>query len=288
MKNYSFLLYVMTAILCSSCSYKYLQVYNISADDLKKEQGSFVYEDDLCRISYDFWGNGGNIAFSFENLTDENLYIVMPKSSYIINGEAFDYYSGREFSNRVTEGTDRTSGVSIAASALGFWTPSLMLGSRSNSLGITKSNSSSVSYTVSTKEQEYVCIPPKSWKILGGYSISDIIYKECDNSSFNYPNRNSEPITYSLEDTPIVFRNRIAVSDCNPAIGKLHFIDNQFYVSEVCNYKDREDVTFTSTQRDECGKITSETTRVSLISAPDRFYNEYGEYEGSNKRGLFE
>lgn len=63
-----------------------------ASEDIKVYENTMVYEDDNCTILYDFWGEFGNIGFSFYNKSSEDIYLHLDKCFYINNGFAFDYY----------------------------------------------------------------------------------------------------------------------------------------------------------------------------------------------------
>lgn len=83
MKKLLFLLF--TTIVMSSCGSYYYQVYDVTSN-LKEQNNQYIVENEDCYISFNFWQHLGNAAFTFHNKTDENLYIPLASSSFILNG----------------------------------------------------------------------------------------------------------------------------------------------------------------------------------------------------------
>lgn len=69
----------------SSCGSYYYQVYDVTSN-LKEQNNQYIVENEDCYISFNFWQHLGNAAFTFHNKTDENLYIPLASSSFILNG----------------------------------------------------------------------------------------------------------------------------------------------------------------------------------------------------------
>ena len=93
----------MALLLLSSCSKSlYYQVYEVQSQDVTLQNNLLTYENDECVVKYNLWSLGGNLSFLFTNKTDKNLFIVMPKSFFILNGVANDYYSESSYTRAVT------------------------------------------------------------------------------------------------------------------------------------------------------------------------------------------
>jgi len=56
--------------------------------EVTKTGNNLVYEDDQCKVSYNLWSNGGDAGFVFQNKTDQNIYLDLGESFFIINGVA--------------------------------------------------------------------------------------------------------------------------------------------------------------------------------------------------------
>lgn len=83
MKKLLFLLF--TTIVMSSCGSCYYQVYDVTSN-LKEQNNQYIVENEDCYVSFNFWQHLGNAAFTFHNKTDENLYIPLASSSFVLNG----------------------------------------------------------------------------------------------------------------------------------------------------------------------------------------------------------
>lgn len=69
----------------SSCGSYYYQVYDVTSN-LKEQNNQYIVENEDCYVSFNFWLHLGNAAFTFHNKTDENLYIPLASSSFVLNG----------------------------------------------------------------------------------------------------------------------------------------------------------------------------------------------------------
>ena len=69
----------------SSCGSYYYQVYDVTSN-LKEQNNQYIVENEDCYVSFNFWQHLGNAAFTFHNKTDENLYIPLASSSFVLNG----------------------------------------------------------------------------------------------------------------------------------------------------------------------------------------------------------
>ena len=69
MKSQKILFASLIAALLTSCaSTSYFQVYKASTSNKLVNKGNLlIYEDENCKVSYDLWGEGGNIGFKFLN-----------------------------------------------------------------------------------------------------------------------------------------------------------------------------------------------------------------------------
>lgn len=79
------LLLLFIAIILSSCGSSYYQIYDV-ASNIKEQNNQYVVENEDCTVSFNFWDSKGNAAFTFYNKTDNNLYIPLASSSFIMNG----------------------------------------------------------------------------------------------------------------------------------------------------------------------------------------------------------
>lgn len=266
-----FVLSVITISILSSCSYRYYQVYKTkTSDKIVMKEHQLIFENETCRISYDLWSEGGNIGFKFSNKTNENIYLNLEKSFFILNGIAQNYYKNREFGN--------TTGSSLALAGSSLFSKlrnNLPLTNFTIPIEITGNNKLDLSgfNSVTFIEEKVVCIPPQTSKIISEYQINFALYRDCD--LYKYPTK-KQILTkkFNAEDSPFEFRNLITYT-----VGESSNetkIDNNFHVSEITNYPEKE---ITLRKYSEfCGqKITylDHRMRIFKVSSPDMFYVRY-------------
>lgn len=253
----------------SSCATtSFYQVYNVKPiEESITNTDELFFEDENCKISYNLWANGGNIGFNFYNKTDNNIYVKLNESNFILNGFAYDYFKNRTFttSESKSASTSNTSTGSVAVTGINVYNniqTNQVKSSSSANLG------SSVGYAVSIKEDSIICIPPKTTKRISEYSISNTLIRNCD--LLKYPRRKEiKTKSYTSEKSPIVFSNRITY-EIN---GNSKLVENDFFVSEITNYPESE---FFESKYDEyCGQKSSVQTKYYKFYDIDKFYIKY-------------
>jgi hypothetical protein len=161
---------LITSILFTSCvSPYYYQVYKASAaDKIELKENLLVYEDPNCIISYNLWEEGGNIGFSLFNKTENNIYLNLEESFFILNGVANNYYKNRVFTNS-------NSGI-VSKSMTGFNYFNIF---PMNSFAVsnTSTNVTSSGYSVAYNEEKTICIPSKTSKIVAEYKINESLFE---------------------------------------------------------------------------------------------------------------
>lgn len=266
-----------------SCAEKnYYQVYDVMSDDVSMTNGVFAYDNADCRITYNMWSEGGNVSYMVQNKTDKNLYISMPKSFFILNGVANDYYSETTYSRAVTNSTHLSAARQVSVGGFisnGFaWYPAHIARVYGASVG------TSTTESITTRESPQICVPPYSAKLIFGFNISDHIYKDCDNYRFNYPSRTSRIIKYSQNNTPIKFRNRIAYS-FDEESKDVKYVEHSFWMSNLQNYSSK--AALEKLKIEECETNAKTKTRSFTMSSPNKFYNTYSKnpqaYQKSKK-----
>lgn len=261
MKTRTAILVSMMAILVTSCkSNYYYQVYKATATEkIELKDNRMVYEDANCIISYNLWDQGGNIGFSFYNKTDQNIYLNLEESFFILNGVANNYYKNRVF-------TDSKSGiVSRAISGYSLFPMS------SIAISNTTSNITSSGFSTSYTEEKIICIPFKSSKVVAEYKINESLFRDCD--LMKYPSkRQVKTKSFTQSNSPIVFSNRLTYQ-----VGKNDNwvkVANDFYVSEITNLPQSE--MFSNQYEQNCGKKSRYSVQVPKDNSPNRFYIKYG------------
>ncbi len=250
MKTKLVLFTTIISLFFLACSAPYYQMYKaIPSDTMKNMDNSLVYEDENCKISYNLWSDGGNIGFRFYNKTEQDIYLNLEQSFFILNGVAYDYYKNRVYSNSTYSSTSASAPISNTV-RVGF----------ASSLG------NSTSYA----EKNIVCIPSKASKIITEYTINEIPYRDCD--LLRFPKmRQISTETFNKDESPYVFSNRIAYN-----VGQsenLIKLENEFYISEISNYPESEFITIKYLEF--CGQKSSIITKEFIKEAPDSFYIQF-------------
>ncbi len=256
----------LATILLASCNTKpYYQVYEVQSNNVALEDSMFKDVNDEYEITYNLWTEGGDLSFSLYNKTDKNLYVVLPKSSYILNGMAHDYYTDASFTQSVAVASQASyiRGYNLTK---GSWNPTKLTRLFSLSSGFMSQKA------VTTKEQAIICIPPKSAKVIKGFNILDVVYKDCDNAKENYPKTSSTLITYNQDNSPLTFRNRIAYS-FNENGSEEKYIDHNFWIASFQNFAEKE--AFTEIKYMKCEATYQEKAKVFTMGTPYKFYNKY-------------
>ena len=255
---------MIALLLFSSCvPTQYYQLYKTTASEkIDLKENVMVYEDSNCIISYNLWQEGGNIGFRFFNKTDNNIYLNLEESFFILNGVANNYYKNRVFTN--------SSGGIISKTTTGYNYFNLF---QMNSLAIsnTASNVTSSGYSIAYNEEKTICIPSKTSKVVAEYKINESLFRDCD--LLKYPSKKQiKPKSFTKSNSPIVFSNRLLYK-----IGqneKLIKVENEFFVSEITNLPKSE--MFVTKYEEFCGKKSNFPTEISKENAPNKFYIEYG------------
>lgn len=212
-----------------------------------------------------------------QNKTENDLFLILSQTFFIKNGTAFDYFKNREYSSTETVGAISSFAVSGTAYGLtniwGLWYNA----SKTATVGTAKNKG--YSSTVTTREVPVVCIPAHSSKFIKEYSISDRLIKNC-NKKQAYPKRKSMPVTFTKEDTPLSFKNRISYSLYANG-DNLKQIDNEFWVSEIINYTEKE--ALEKKEYKECEGDYAETIYVFKMASPQKFYNSFKGASASSK-----
>ena len=268
MKKNLFILSLI-AVLSSCSSYNnFYQICKVSSPLETSSDGAYEYSNSDCKITYDFWADGGAILFEVKNNTNDILYLDLTKSFIIKNGFAYDY-----FLNRTTT-TSSSSILSKSASAtgvaLGYWNvygknvPGSIAASATNSVGTQKSTA------ISFEEKPIVAIPPQSSKIFREYYIMNDRYTDCD--LYESPSKKEvSSMSFVVENSPMNFVNYMCYRVGDNGVNQ--FIQNEFYVSSVSN-KHRDAVI----QKVEigCESDLLKTKKAMFIhTSPKEFYIEY-------------
>ena len=289
--------------LLSSCrtTYKYVQI--CTAEPVKnasaaiKTEGGFIYENDTCKVSYYFWGHGGNAGFHFYNKTDQVIHVDLSQTFFVRNGSVYDYYipltvtkttSSSTFSSVSTTngGADyafskaligktrngATAGVKTSA-ALAAVLGAALYGSLTN----TSTTSWGSSESVSTEKQAIISIPPKTSRFVSLYSIKEQLIYDCDLKT--YPSQSAR-LNYSEDNSPLTFANFITY--CVGDNENKQTIENKFYISEVANYAIPYITEFAPHPRSCDNVLTPEQWQIQNTYGK-YLYDAYLNVDGTNK-----
>jgi hypothetical protein len=286
MKNQIFSL--ILSVLMVSCSTKvYFQVYKTDYEGVKKTADGLLFEDKNCSIYYNLWEVNGNIGFLVTNKTENDLYLDLKECFFIRNNIAYDYFQNRVFTDMASTGS--TSSIALQSSkstGLAKTTTGinqfnyLQINTSENSNMITTYGSYGTSFqkghSTSYQEKDILVIPPHTSKLIQEFSITETRIKHCD--LYIYPDKNNiKTVSFSKENSPIVFSNRIVYS-IDPDLITKTLIENKFWVTEITNLPYVE---MTKKELEmNCGKKTGKLIVYFRDPSPDKFYIIYKmEYE---------
>ena len=287
-------------LLMSSCATSYFQIYQVTPMNNNTNSGhSLIYEDSNCKILYEFWGEGGDAGFLFYNKSEKDIHIKLSECFFILNGIAYDYFRNREFSSSqstsqssmytYSTANSYTASAAVTASVAvtginykGFKQTNALAAGVGASKTTTSVSSKTVATTntsslgVSIKEQDIICIPPKSAKVISEYSINKSLYRDCN--LYLYPSQNKVTSSkFSKENSPYIFSNRISYTlegENNPIR-----IEHNFYISEIlnCTFENATVLKNTELCPDEEIWLAEKAGRYfkTELSLPYRFYISY-------------
>jgi len=158
-----------------------------------------VFENDTIRVSYNFWAKNGAMSFDLYNKLNIPLYFDWKKSAFIPNDKMMSYW--QDETN--TTGSSSSSAYYLYGGVIG---------------GSNRSKSKSI------RQERIGVIPPHALISNNKYTLvlpkTDLLVQE-----------------YNLSNTPLRFRNYLAVSTSEQFDKDVFFIDNDFFVSNVKKIK---------------------------------------------------
>ena len=254
-------LLVALGIVCLLCSCKtpsFYQVYDVASDNVELSDNSFIYQNEDLLLSYYFLAKeGGDFSFYCQNKTDKTIFICLPESFFIRNGIVYDYYKDEYISNGTSTGTSKSHNYQSNKGYSG-----------------SKSSSSSIFSQITTHSSATIHIPPHCARIIPGFLIYNYHYLICGEYYTNYPNKHSEKITYTKENTPLEFVNHICYTFNLDNRNEYKYIDNNFYLSAYQNFNERyirkENELYN--RFDEC---SNQSKYILEIKGANQFYNTY-------------
>ncbi len=85
---------VLVMSSCTNITYTYFQVFKtepVNRENMVYTDNGIDYMDVNCVVSYSFWGENGYSGLSIYNTTDKVIYVNLAKSTFTVNGHAYDY-----------------------------------------------------------------------------------------------------------------------------------------------------------------------------------------------------
>ena len=274
MKNNKFIVLACLALVsffCVSCSQTYYQVYTMKSDNLKMEDNSLLFENTDCKVSYNFWSEGGWVTFAFENKTNEDIFINMNESFLIVNGHAHNYFEDKTYASGQVSTTTKGYGERLDVSIFGttgVWSDKLYTVSARATANII-SKSTSINY-VTKKEEEVVCVPAKAYKTFMKFCLSPQLFQVCERKS-DYPSKRVSIRKFEKNNSPILMKNRLTYGFKIDKMDK--HIDNFFWLSEIENLHRKE--ALEETKKRDCKSGVVKTIKQFKIGGPAQFYNIY-------------
>ena len=282
---------IILMVLTSACNKTFYQMYETTSEDVNERENYFVYENDDLKISYDLWGENGELRFLIENKTEKNLYINKRESFFIVNGIAKDYFQN------LTVSRSTSTSASIQSSLISTNSTLYMQGSSSGQMGLTnlesfvggqfsasgqaagsfESNTSSSKtkesvskgFSVVYQEKEIITIPPGSGKLFSKFEINGNLYRDC--GLLKYP-RDKKSESFNKEESPLTFENRLKYYK-QKDLEQGTKIENEFWVSEISNYPYNE---FVEDYKPKfCGDKATESKKRFIHKDGKNFYIEY-------------
>jgi hypothetical protein len=248
----------------------YFQVYKTTpSSKIVQKDNLLVYEDDNCRVSYNFWDEGGNIGFDFFNKTENNIYLNLEESFFILNGVSYNYFRNRVYTYSKNSGINAYQNIAVSKTKIGSDYLDFIQTNRANpssNIGIVNSRGFSVSYN----EEKIIIIPAKTSKNITEYNINETLFRDCD--LLKYPTKKEiKTKSFTKSESPFVFSNRITYS-IGQSGNQIKF-ENEFYVSEITNYP--ESLILESKNDEYCGQKSVVLVKYFNNVSPDKFYIQY-------------
>lgn len=286
MKRNSYLLKVLSQCLMTmvagltftSCSNYVYQVYTLNAEGFKVEKDYLEDQKNDYSVLYNFWSENGTTAFILTNKTNKDMYVVMPQTSFIRNGYVYDYYTDDVVSTSVSSGVWASMSLSSSLQASFTSSDGRMWGLKGVSASESLLKNININRSVSHRMNPLILIPPHSSRSFSGFPINNYVYKECNNYKQNYPNKESEIVTYDKETSPVSFRNRIAYSfdkDCKD----IKYIEHHFFIQNLQNISTK--AFFKEIKVDNCERSNprfspeKKTVKVEKHYSANKFYCSY-------------
>lgn len=211
----------------------------------------------------------------------------MNKCFFIKNNKAYDY-----FLNRSSTLSQTNEIMAYGSASLKFgeyfdadkytfinsiYDPEII--SRSASVAKTKGASSSFTKGISYKEKDIICIPPKSFKEINEYLISNEVLLIDAGKMFPY--KTPYKFTFDELNTPLKFSNAICYFMDND---NDYIINNDFYVESIENHSEKSFIKKEKYNKGDWELYSESYVREKkpvyyryffTVSGPNKFYISY-------------
>jgi hypothetical protein len=206
------------------CNTQYVQVFNTNSINSKEVDGYWVYDNDSVKVTYQFWKEYGLMSFSVYNKLNKPIYIDWKSSSFIVNGNKYNYWVDEQ----------QTSAVSLYG---GYFYQGPLVAP-----GFTANAGLQETVATSMKPEKITFIPPQSKYNRSQFYLFPFQYFKLDTSvatGVTIP-RNDNPKArtriyigkYNKSNTPLNFRNYLSYSFSENSTEFFH-ADNEFYVDQI-------------------------------------------------------
>lgn len=251
MKN-PLLLFVSLTLLFSSCSVKTIyQVVNTKSDSI---DSTYNFENSEINCSYDFWDpkSGSPFRFKLYNKTNNPIYLDWSKSSFIINGQSFDYFQEATFSESKI----------LAKSSTNIFQNRQNLSSNTTAAQINS--------VQSYKQKKVQHIPAQSYIEFKLNSGAMEMIKGCDYKING--NERFKEFNFEKTNSPYIFRNYLSYTNKENETD-FKIIDNEFWVNKI--YMMNES-TFMGDRKsiDNCNNTKSYTYSYPFKSKKNFYYEK--------------
>ena len=266
----NFLLVSCFSVLFTSCNKVFYQVYTLDSKELQMHGNAMQYKNADCRVTYNFWSNGGIVAFAVENLTDKDIFVNMNESFLVVNGFAHNYFEDKTYTygNASSAALGYGENLSVSISGKDFWGKKNYTATAGTALSIAAK--SSTFNSVSQKEQEVICIPAHSFKVFSKFCLSPDLYVKCINN-IDFPKTKCSVATFANDNSPLKMNNRITYGFNKGTMDK--HIDNMFWLSDITNYSEKSAIE--KTKEKGCYDDYEHEVKQFNIGSPSQFYKDY-------------
>ncbi len=254
--KFSFVLFFLATFFLTACQpaafYQLLQIKPIGNST---DTDGIVFQDVNIKVIYNLWSSGGDIGFTIFNKSDGYITLDLTQCYFVMNGYVYDYHEDRTIDKSYSEAANRSAYATVP-----YY-------SSTRTIGLSSSSAAGVSSTVAEKAQR--TLPPKTALKITRFSITGILYSDCNLARFPGRGRMSV-LSFERADTPYAFYNILNYTSDGQ---KYVEVKHEFYLEKVTNYPRDEFVYYP--KENECGKLLYNPSAVFKFDNPTNFYIPY-------------